>query len=140
MNFPRLALAAVVAWLVSLGVGYVVDAYLLADLYAAHAQIFRPQQSMNIPLGFAAQLLGFFVFAYMYAKGYEGTSGTQEGLRFGVLVGLLLIGFAVAWNYVVLPVSGALGISWAVATLLEMALYGVVVGRLYRPRPAGRRA
>jgi hypothetical protein len=140
MNFPRLALAAVVAWLVSLGVGYVVDAYLMADIYAAHAQIFRSQESMNIPLGFAAQLLGFFVFAYMYAKGYEGTSGVQEGLRFGVLVGLLLIGFAVVWNYVVLPVSGTLGIYWVVATLLETSLYGVVVGWLYRPRAAARRA
>jgi hypothetical protein len=140
MNFPRLALAAVVGWLVSLGVGYVVDAYLMADIYAAHAQVFRPQAGMNLPLAFAAQLLGFFVFAYMYAKGYEGTSGVQEGLRFGVLVGLLLIGFAVAWNYVVLPVSGTLGVYWVVATLLEMALYGVVVGWLYRPRAAVRRA
>ncbi len=140
MNFPRLALAAVVAWLVSLGVGFVVDAYIMADIYAAHAQVFRPEASMNLLLGFGAQLLGFFAFAYMYAKGYEGTSGVQEGLRFGVLVGLLLIGFAVVWNYVVLPVSGTLGIYWIVETLLEMAFYGVVVGWLYRPRAAARRA
>jgi hypothetical protein len=140
MNFPRLALAAVTAWLVSIGVGYLVDGYLMADIYAAHAHILRPQESMNLPLGFAGQLAGFFVFAYMYAKGYEGTSGVQEGLRFGVLVGLLLIGFSVAWNYVVLPVSGTLGIDWVVATLLEMALYGVIVGWLYRPRVAARRA
>ncbi len=140
MNFPRLALAAVAAWLVSIGVGYLVDAYLMADIYAAHAHILRPQESMNLPLGFAGQLGGFFVFAYMYAKGYEGSSGVQEGLRFGVLVGLLLIGFSVTWNYVVLPVSGTLGIDWVVATLLEMALYGVIVGWLYRPRAAARRA
>ena len=74
----------------------------------------------------------------MYAKGYEGTSGVQEGLRFGVLVGLLLIGFAVVWNYVVLPVSGTMGVYWIVDTLLEMAFYGVVVGWLYRPRAARR--
>lgn len=138
MNFPRLALAAVIAWLVSIGVGYVVDGYLMADVYAAHAHILRPQESMNLALGFAGQLLGFLVFAYMYAKGYEGTGGVQEGLRFGVLVGLLLIGFAVTWNYVVLPVSGTLGIDWVVATLLQMALYGIIVGWLYRPRVARR--
>jgi hypothetical protein len=139
MNFPRLALAAVLVWVVSVVIGFVVDSYLMADLYAAHASVFRPRAEMNLPLGFGGQLLGFFVFAYMYAKGYEGTSGVQEGLRFGVLVGLLLISFAVAWNYVVLPVSGSLGLAWATDALVEMAIYGIVVGWVYRPlAPAGR--
>jgi hypothetical protein len=135
MNFARLALAAAVAWVVSLAVGFVVNRYLMADIYATHASVFRPQDQMNLALGFGAQIIGFFVFAYMYAKGYEGTSGAQEGLRFGVLVGLLLICFAVVWNYVVLPVSGTMGVYWAVDTLLKAALYGVIVGLLYRRAP-----
>jgi hypothetical protein len=139
MNFNRLALAAVAAWVVSLVIGFVVNTYLMAELYAAHAQVFRPQDEMNLALGFGAQLGGFFVFAYMYAKGYEGTSGVQEGLRFGVLVGLLIIGFAVVWNYVTLPISGALGLGWVVDVLVEMAIYGIVVGAIYRPLTPARR-
>ena len=80
---------------------------LLADLYAQHAGVFRPQAEMNLVLGLAASLIGFFVFAYAYAKGYEGGDGAIEGLRFGVIVGLLLSCFAVVWNYVVLPMSGS---------------------------------
>ena len=138
MNFGRVAAAAVVAWITYMLVSPVVNNVLLADLYARHAAVFRPQADMNLVLGLGASLLGFFVFAYAYAKGYEGGSGALEGLRFGVVVGLLLACFAVTWNYVVLPVSGSLAIAWIVDTLVEMALYGVVVGLVYKPI-AGRK-
>ncbi len=140
MNFSRLALAAVSAWGASLVIGFGVNTWLMADIYQAHAQVFRPQAEMNLPLGFGVQLMAFFAFAYMYAKGYEGTTGTQEGLRFGVLVGLLVIGFATAWSYVTLPVSGTMGIYWTVDVLLEMAIYGAIVGLVYRPRAVAPRS
>jgi hypothetical protein len=138
VNFGRVAAAAVVAWITYMLVSPVVNNVLLADLYARHAAVFRPAADMNLVLGLGASLFGFFVFAYAYAKGYEGGGGALEGLRFGVLVGLLLACFAVTWNYVVLPVSGSLAIAWIVDTLVEMALYGVVVGLVYKPI-AGRK-
>ena len=138
MNFGRVAAAAIVAWLVYLALNPLVNNVLLADLYTRHAAVFRPQAEMNLVLGLGASLVGYFVFAYAYAKGYEGGNGAVEGLRFGVVVGLLLACFAVVWNYVVLPVSGSLAVAWVVDTLVEMALYGVVVGLVYKPI-AGRK-
>jgi hypothetical protein len=120
-------------------VGYFVNDYLLMDLYAAHAALFRPEAEVNVLLSFGARLLGFFVFAYMYAKGYEGTSGLQEGLRFGVLVGLLILGFASVWNYAALRVSDALGMAWTIDGLVEASLYGIIVGLVYRPRALAAR-
>jgi len=134
VNFGRVAAAALAAWVVYLGVGPLVNNVLLADLYAQHARVFRPQAEMNVAFGLAAALAGFFVFAYAYAKGYEGGAGVVEGLRFGVVVGLLLAAFSVAWNYVVLPVSGALAAAWIVDVIVEMAIYGAVVGLVYKPR------
>jgi hypothetical protein len=135
MNFARVAAAAVVAWFAYLVLSPLANNVLLADLYARHASVFRPPDQMNLELGFAASLAGFFVFAYAYAKGYEGGAGAMEGLRFGVVVGLLLSAFAITWNYVVLPLSGALAIAWIVDTIAEMAIYGVVVGLVYRRVP-----
>jgi hypothetical protein len=134
VNFGRVAAAALAAWVVYLGVSPLVNNVLLADLYAQHARVFRPQAEMNVAFGLAAALVGFFVFAYAYAKGYEGGAGMVEGLRFGVVVGLLLAAFSVAWNYVVLPVSGALAAAWIVDVIVEMAIYGAVVGLVYKPR------
>ena len=134
MNFGRVAAAAIAAWIVYLGLSPLVNNVLLADLYARHASVFRPEAEMNLTFGLGATLVGFFVFAYAYAKGYEGGSGAVEGLRYGVLVGLLLATFSVAWNYVVLPVSGTLAVAWIVDVIVEMAIYGTAVGLIYQPR------
>jgi hypothetical protein len=138
VNFGRVAAAAIVTWVVYLGLSPLVNNVLLADLYARHVQVFRPQAEMNVTLGLGAALAGFFVFGYAYAKGYEGGTGALEGLRFGVIVGLLLAAFSVTWNYVVLPVSGSLAAAWIVDVIVEMAIYGAVVGLVYKPHGGGK--
>ncbi|HEY7500283.1 MAG TPA: hypothetical protein VH740_17300 [Vicinamibacterales bacterium] len=143
MNLARVAVAAVVTWVVYLGVSFVVHTIILADVYMAHRSVMRPEDQANaiLPIGFVFALVGFFAFAYAYAKGYEGGSGLQEGLRFGVIVGILLCCFGKIWEYMVWPVSGTLLISWMVENIVEFALYGSIVGLLYKPTsPALRKA
>ncbi|HXW07288.1 MAG TPA: hypothetical protein VD833_18780 [Vicinamibacterales bacterium] len=138
MNFPRVALAAVVSWLVYLAVSFLVHGLLLSDLYARHAGRTRQEddQAGILPVALALALVGFFAFAYAYAKGYEGGRGTQEGLRFGVLVGLMLCSFAAIFQYMVWPVSETLLLAWLLDYVLEFALYGIIVGLVYRPAGA----
>jgi hypothetical protein len=135
MNFVRVAIAAVVTWVVYLGVSFVVHTMLLADIYMQHRGVMRPedQASAILPVGFVFALVGFFAFAYAYAKGYEGGKGIQEGLRFGVIVGILLCCFAKIWEYMVWPISGTLLVAWMVDYIVEFALYGIIVGLLYKP-------
>jgi hypothetical protein len=135
MNFARVAMAAVAAWIVSIPVGYVVHDILLKDIYTANAAAMRPEEAMmaNMPLGLAASLVGFLAFAYAYAKGYEGTSGSVEGIRFGVIVALLLSGFGVVWQYVVFPINGTMITAMLVDVVAEFALYGAIVGSIYKP-------
>ncbi len=135
MNLPRVAIAAVAAWIVYLGVSFVVHTVLLRDLYLQHLAAMRPEADQNaiLPIGFFFALLGFFAFAYVYAKGYEGGSGAQEGLRFGVLVGLLICCFRVIWDHMVFPVSLQLTAAWMVDYIVEFAIYGSIVGVIYKP-------
>ncbi len=136
MNFMRIAAAAVVAWIVSIAIGYVVNTFLFADLYAANQAAFRPEAAMmaNLPLGFAFMLLGFFAFAYAYAKGYEG-GGVLEGIRFGVLVALMLDCFVVVWQYVGMPISASLALATMIDYVVEFSIYGAIVGTVYEPLP-----
>jgi hypothetical protein len=133
MNFGRVAASAIAAWVAYLAIGFVVNDVLLAGAYQAEAAAFRPQADMNLAVGFTASLLGFFVFAYAYAKGYEGTNGVQEGIRYGVIVALLLICFGLVWQYVVHPISARLLAYMIVDALVEFAIYGAIVGTIYRP-------
>jgi hypothetical protein len=134
VNFGRVAAAALVGWTVHLGLTTLVWSALLPDVAGQNAALRRQPAEMNLALGFAVSLLGFFVFAYAYAKGYEGGPGAVEGLRFGVIVGLLLACFSAVWSYVMMPISGSFAAAMFVDAIVEMAVFGVVVGLVYKPR------
>ena len=135
MNFARLAMAAVAAWVLYMAMGYLVHGVLLRDTYLQYARVMRPEAEANaiLPFNFGLVLVGFFAFAYAYAKGYEGGSGLQEGLRFGVLVAIMLCTFVAIWQYMVWPAGRGLLAAWLVDYVVEFALYGMVVGLIYKP-------
>ena len=136
MNFARVGLAALAAWLVYLALGFLTHGVMLADLWAGLQRDGLARSSVNgnalMPLGFALALPGALAFAYAYAKGYEGGPGLQEGLRFGVLVGLMIVAFGLTWNYVSFPLPLQYLTSTAVATVIQFAALGMVVGLIYR--------
>ena len=138
MNVERLAAAALVSWLAHLALTSVIWGMVLPDLFRQNAALLRTPSDMNLVLGYGASLVGFFVFAYVYAKGYEGGSGLVEGLRYGVLIGLLLAVFAGVWGYVMMPISAVFATAMVVDSIIEMATYGAIVGVIYKPI-AGRR-
>ncbi len=135
MNFPRVALAAVASWVLYLGIGFLVHGVLLKDTYAEYVGVMRPEAQANaiLPMAFGVALVGFFAFAYAYAKGYEGSSGVQEGLRFGVLVGIMLCAFGSVWDYMMWPIRASLLAAWLIDFVVEFAIYGMVVGLIYKP-------
>lgn len=141
MNLSRVALAGFVAWIAFCAIGFLAHAVIMNDLYMAHASIMRAEADANarLPLAFVASLVGMLAFAYAYAKGYEGGRGIQEGLRFGVLVGVMLIAFVVVWDYMTYPLSRTFLFALVVDYIIEFAIYGTIVGLIYKPRPANHR-
>jgi hypothetical protein len=136
MNLSRVALAGFAAWVAFCVIGFIAHAVLMNDLYLAHSAIMRPEPDANarLPLAFAVSLVGFFAFAYAYAKGYEGGRGIQEGLRFGVLIGVMLIAFVIVWDYMTYPLSRTFLFAMVIDYIVEFAIYGALVGLIYRPR------
>jgi len=138
VNFGRVAAAALVAWLLHLGLTSLVWSFLLPDVLGQNSALLRLPAEMNLVVGYGASLVGFFAFAYAFAKGDEGGNGAVEGLRFGVVVGLLISCFSVVWSYVMMPISWTFTAAMVVDAIVEMAIYGVVVGLVYKPI-AGRK-
>ena len=136
MNFLRVGLAALAAWVVFLALGFLIHAVMLNDMWQALMRdgVARSAATGNalMPLGFGLALPGCLAFAYAYAKGYEGGPGLQEGLRFGVLVGLMIVTFGLVWNYVTFPLPSEYLTMTAVATVIEFAALGMVVGLVYK--------
>jgi putative flippase GtrA len=143
MNYPRIALAALAAWVVSIGLGYLINDIWLGRLYEANAWAFRRADDVAtlLPLGLGAQLAAFCAFAFAYAKGYEGTgSGIGEGIRFGLVVAIMIDGFAVVWNYVTEPIAARLGVLQLVSQIGAFGIYGAIVGSIYQRKAIGQEA
>ena len=135
MNLKRVVLAGVVAWMVSLPLGFLVNNVLFADIMAANAAVLRPTAELNakLPLGFAFLIVGYIAFAYVYAKGYEGGNGIVEGARFGILVAILVNCFGIVWQYVMFPITITMSAAMLIDQVVEMMIYGAVVGAIYKP-------
>jgi len=86
-----------------------------------------------MPFLFLGILVAMFAATYMYAKGYEGGSGVQEGVRFGAAVGVLMIGYVAIVNYAVLNIGRRLAGSLAAAGFVEWLVLGLVIGLIYKP-------
>ena len=97
MNYPRIALAAVAAWIVYFLVGGAVFGKLIAGYYRPYPGVYRAADAVmsRFPIGIVGMLIAILVLTFIYAKGYEGGSGLMEGLRFGLLVGLFTVGAVV---------------------------------------------
>jgi len=138
MSYPRILLAATAAFIASVVVAYVINDIWLVRLYRANAWAYRRADDVGklVPIGLALQALGSLAFAWVYAKGYEPNreaSGIAQGVRFGLAVALLIVGFATVWNYVTQPIAARLGILQMVAVVAEFGICGAVVGLVYHP-------
>ncbi len=142
MNISRVALAAVAAWIVDAVYGFVVYGNLLKSEFARYPGIYRPENSATayMPFLFGGILLAMFAAAYIYAKGYEGGSGVQEGLRFGVLLGVFVVGYDAIVNYAIMNLGRRVAGSLAIAGLVEWIIAGVVIGLIYKPAAQARTA
>lgn len=143
MNYPRILMAAIAVWTAYVAVGALLHGVMLSDLWE---QLYRDGNVRSDamaatvrPYALALALPGAFAFAYAYAKGYEGSPGLQEGLRFGVLVGLMIVAFGAGWSYVTFPVPLEF-LGWvSVAAIIQFAVVGMAAGLIYRPVPRARR-
>ncbi|HWF86005.1 MAG TPA: hypothetical protein VG222_14200 [Vicinamibacterales bacterium] len=144
MNYGRLALAAVVATIVDGVYGFIVYGNLLTAQFAAYPGVYRPAETQGPFMAylFGGIFLAMLAASWIYAKGYEGGSGLMEGARFGVLVGILEVGYSVIVTYAITNIGRRLTGSIAAASLLEWILAGIVIGLVYKPAfaSAGRRA
>jgi hypothetical protein len=142
MNYTRIVLAAVAAFIVDALYGFVVYGNVLTSEFARFPGVFRPMatQGAYMPILFCGILLAMLVAAFIYAKGYEGGSGMVEGARFGLLIGLVTAGYGPIVNYAIENIGRRLSLSMAVATVAEWILAGLVIGIVNKPAAAPARA
>ena len=136
MNWGRVALAAVGAFATIFAMECVIHHGILGEFYKAHAGWWRPEAEMKamMPIMLAAQVLLAALLVVVYGKGYEANKGgVGQGVRFGLLIGMLLMLPTSLVNFVVYPYPASLISTWLIGGMIELTLVGAVIGLLYKP-------
>src|SRR3954465_6532531 len=135
MNYARLAVAALAAFVVDTLYGVVVWGMALSREFGRYPDIYRAaaDQTAYLPLMLTATLIGIFFATWVYAKGYEGGSGLAEGLRFGLLMGLFLGAYNSGVNYGIMRIGKKMALTYAAGWFGEWILVGIVMGLVYKP-------
>ncbi len=137
MNYSRLALAALGGTVASFAFGFLV-LWLVPALInegRKYPAVFRPKEKMMtvMPIGLVATFMAILVVAIIFAMIHQGGSGTMEGARFGVLIGIFVVCAFVLHNYVNLNIGLKLALGQAVAYFVQWTIIGIVIGLIYKP-------
>jgi hypothetical protein len=137
MNYSSLALAALGATVASFTFGFLVFWLVPALINESHKYpaVFRPKEEMMtvMPIGFGATIVAILVVAIIFAMIHQGGSGTTEGARLGVLIGIFVVCAFVLHNYVNLNIGLKLALGQAVAYFVQWTIVGIVIGLIYKP-------
>lgn len=136
MNYGRLIAAAVAATVVDAVFGFVVYGNLLTSQFARFPTLFRPveAQAPYMPGMFLSIFVGMIVATLMYRKGYEGGSAVVEGVRFGLMVGVLTSVWRQWIDYATMPFDLSFTLIMTAVGIVEWMIDGVVIGLIDRPR------
>jgi len=135
MKTKRFALASAAVFVVFAILEGIIHGVLLADIYQQTSSIWRPEN--DIQRNMLLMWLGYLIFApafvLIYSKGYEANKGgLPQGIRFGLITGMLLSASQSLGWYVVLPIPGVLAFWWFVTGMVEAVAAGAAVGVIYR--------
>ena len=137
MNYSSLALAALGGTVASFTFGFLVFWLVPALINESHKYpaVFRPKEEMMtvMPIGFGATIVAILVVAIIFAMIHQGGSGTTEGARLGVLIGIFVVCAFVLHNYVNLNIGLKLALGQAVAYFVQWTIIGIVIGLIYKP-------
>ena len=137
MNYSSLGLAALGGTVASFAFGFLVFWLLPGLIKEGHKYpaVFRPKEEMMtvMPIGFVATFISILVVAIIFAMIHQGGSGTTEGARFGVLIGIFVVCAFVLHNYVNLNIGLKLALGQAVAYFVQWTIIGIVIGLIYKP-------
>jgi len=137
MNIPRLLLSIVAVTVFLSLFQWLYHGGLIADLYAATPDAWRPMEEMQslmkfMPLCYLMTATGFALAWAMV------TGGDRKGLAKGALFGLVMFVFAFGGQLLgaifqsfprsILPWS-------ALGGVIELVLAGLIVAAVYRPKP-----
>lgn len=131
MNIKRVIIASIAVFITYQVLDYVIHGVILMGIYESMQDVWRADMESKMWIMMVTSLFFSFLFTIIFAKGYED-KGLIEGVRYGVLIGLLMNVVGMFNQYVIYPVPFSLALQWFIFGTIEIIICGIVVAALYK--------
>jgi hypothetical protein len=133
MNLKKLLLTILVVFVVANLTGFFIHAIWLRQDYMVVAQHYRPEGQEKMVWIILAYLSFAIGSVLVYARGVENKPWLGQGVRFGILMCLVLTVPSFFIAYAVQPVPAILMAKQVLNEGIGKILLGIVTAALYRP-------
>jgi len=114
MNKRNFILTSIIVFVAYEVVNNIIHFLILSSAYKALVNVWRHDMMQKMWIMYVTALIFSFLFVYIFSKGYEGR-GIQEGIRYGLIMGLLMNVVGMFNQYAVYPLPFSLVIQWFVS-------------------------
>lgn len=133
-NKKNCLISSLVVFIVLFVTDFLIHGILLKGIYEETASIWRPESESLMWLMWVGYVVFAPVFVAIYKKGYDATKkGLGQGLRFGVLIGLLMSVLPTLVWYAVVPIPVSLAVYWFLGGMVQLIACGIALGLVYKP-------
>lgn len=132
MNVKKFIIAVFGVFIVFQVLNFIIHGPILGSVYESMAGVWREDMMSKMWIMYVTSFIMSILFVYIFIKGYEG-KGIAEGIRFGLIIGLLMNVVGMFNQYAVYPISLSLTIQWFIYGTLQIIICGIVVALLYKP-------
>jgi hypothetical protein len=130
MNSKKFGLAALAAFGFVFAFEFVVHGVLLKGMYVETAHLWRTEEDSKMLFITMGQIVFALVAAFFFTKICDTEFFKNNGLRYGLMLGLILASPTIA-AYCYMPVPLALWMSWVGAETLKGLGAGIVITFVY---------
>lgn len=130
MNMKRFMLAFVVTFAFVFLFEGLWHGVMMVPMYEATSEVWRPPAESSMAFLILGQLLYALLISYVFTRNYEA-GGIAEGLRFGLLMGLLVASIQVG-TYSYLPIPVSITLLWVLAEVIKGLGAGAILALVYK--------
>lgn len=133
LNTKRFIIAVIAVFVSFQILDFIIHFIILGPTYQEYKDLWRPDMLSKVWIMYISSFILSVLFVYIFAKGYEG-KGLAEGIRYGIIVGLLIYAVGVLNQYAVYPISFSLAVKWFIYGMIEFIICGIVAAWIYRAK------
>ncbi len=110
---------------------FITHKYILTELYEKVPHVWRPEMDSKLWIFAIVYLVSAYFFTHMFHRGFM-SFGVEEGVRFGLMVGMWISTITAYGSYIIFPISYEIAVHWWLYSVLGFVLHGIVVALVFK--------